>query len=155
MTSYKSVVFVIAIALVVLAGGVLYLKRSSAPFQPEESAPVSEESEIKEAETLLEQSPETYVIRYTDSGYEPSSLIVKKGAVAVFKNESSAEMWAASAMHPTHAVYPSVGGCIGSTFDACRGFKPGEEWTFVFDAAGTWKYHDHLNPRYFGSIMVE
>ena len=41
------------------------------------------------------------------------------------------------------------------TFDACKGVKPGESWPFKFDIAGNWKYHDHLNPKNFGAIIVQ
>ena len=64
-------------------------------------------------------------------------------------------MWPASAFHPTHKAYPTTGGCLGSTFDACKGVLPGESWSFKFDIAGSWKYHDHLKPIVFGTIVVE
>lgn len=158
MTSSKSVVLIIVIALVVLAGGAWYLQRGVAPSQEEHLGGGREEAEdttVEDIQMPVEGAPESAVIRYTDSGYEPSSLAVKRGAAVIFKNESSREMWPASAMHPTHKVYPTTGGCIGSTFDACRGSKQGEEWIFMFDAVGAWGYHDHLNPRSFGSITVE
>ncbi|MEK9182927.1 MAG: hypothetical protein AAB849_00245 [Patescibacteria group bacterium] len=73
----------------------------------------------------------------------------------MFKNQSARSMWPASGFHPTHTVYPTTGGCLGSTFDACKGVLPGESWSFQFDIAGSWKYHNHLNPADFGMIVVE
>lgn len=110
------------------------------------------EVEMLKIEGAEKESP---VVLYTDSGYSPSSLTVKKGDTVTFKNESAREIWPASAKHPTHEVYPATGGCIGSAFDACRGLKNGEEWSFTFNISGTWNYHDHLNPQHFGSIIVE
>jgi plastocyanin len=95
------------------------------------------------------------VISYTDSGFSPSPLTLLRGEAVVFVNESSQNMWPASAMHPTHAVYPTVGGCLGSTFDACRSLAPGEEWSFTFEIAGSWGYHNHVNPSHFGRIVVQ
>lgn len=95
------------------------------------------------------------VIIYTDTGYSPSSLEIKTGDSVVFKNNSSQAMWSASAMHPSHKDYPTTGGCLGSTFDACKGVQPGENWSFKFDIAGDWKYHDHLSPKNFGAIIVK
>src|SRR3989344_2395368 len=63
--------------------------------------------------------------------------------------------WPASASHPSHTVYPTTGGCIGSTFDACKGLAQGESFDFTFNEAGEWKYHDHLNPGRTGTIIVE
>ncbi len=99
--------------------------------------------------------PQARFISYTDNGYTPSAIIIKAGEEVAFKNDSSKTMWPASAMHPTHAVYPATGGCLGSTFDACAGIQPGDAWSFIFDIPGAWKYHDHLSPTYFGVITVE
>jgi plastocyanin len=101
------------------------------------------------------------VITYTDSGYSPSVLYVKVGDIVTFKNESSKSMWPASADHPSHRVYSGTSlseHCpdpAGNAFDACTGFLPGSSWSFKFNKAGTWKYHDHLNPSATGTIVVE
>lgn len=95
------------------------------------------------------------VISYTDFGFSPSPLTILRGETVIFVNESSRDVWPASAMHPTHAVYPTTGGCLGSTFDACRSLAPGEEWSFTFEIAGSWGYHNHVNPSHFGRIMVQ
>lgn len=105
----------------------------------------------------LNQAPEiaSPIISYTDNGYAPSAIAIKAGEEVTFKNDSSKTMWPASAMHPTHTIYPTTGGCLGSTFDACKGIQPGETWSFIFAIPGTWKYHDHLSPTFFGAITVE
>ncbi|MEK7107874.1 MAG: DoxX family membrane protein [Patescibacteria group bacterium] len=95
------------------------------------------------------------VVTFTDTGYSPNTLIIKNGETVVFKNQSSRTMWPASAMHPTHREYPTTGGCLGSTFDACKGVQPSDSWSFKFDFIGAWKYHDHLNPGNTGTIIVQ
>ena len=95
------------------------------------------------------------LVIYTDSGYSPKSLTIKKGETVVFKNESSRGMWTASAMHPTHNGYPTTGGCLGSTFDECEAIQPGGSWSFKFDFAGSWGYHNHVSASHFGKIIVE
>ncbi len=105
--------------------------------------------------TSIPVTPSMALITYTDLGYTPASLSVKAGEMVVFKNESSNNIWPASANHPTHNDYPTTGGCLGSTFDACKSVPPGQAWSFKFEVVGSWKYHDHLNPKYFGSITVE
>lgn len=109
------------------------------------------------------QAPATQqkIVTYTDAGYSPSALTVKKGEVVTFKNQSSRSMWPASAIHPTHMVYSGTSlsaHCpdkAENAFDACKGFLSGESWSFKFDKTGTWKYHDHLNPGSIGTIVVE
>lgn len=91
----------------------------------------------------------------TDEGFSPAELRIKKGDMVVWTNKGSKSSWPASAMHPTHGVYPEKGGCIGSNFDACKGLGNGETFKFVFNQIGSWKYHDHLNSTHFGAIIVE
>ena len=151
---------IIIIVLILVAGGSYFVFQS-----PEVEAPGTEATENEVVENTMpvlggENVPEMIVaeekiITYTDAGYSPSAVNIKVGDVVTFKNESKLAMWPASAKHPTHTVYPTTGGCFGSTFDACKGLQPGESWSFQFDIAGEWKYHDHLTPKYFGSIVVK
>lgn len=125
----------------------------SAPTGTSETppVPVSTETPSPAATTPVAK---TVTVTFSDAGYSPSGVTIKKGDSVMFKNGSATETWPASAMHPTHAVYPTTGGCIGSTFDACRGLAAGESWSFQFNEVGKWNYHDHLNPTKFGSVTV-
>lgn len=120
-------------------------------------APAQEPEALKETGT---GEPETVTsqpafVDMMDGGFLPASLTLAAGTTVTFKNSSNRPIWPASAMHPTHAAYPTKGGCLGSTFDSCKGVNPGETWTFTFYENGTWKYHDHLNPSMTGSITIE
>lgn len=101
------------------------------------------------------------VVIYSSDGFSPKTLTIKQGSTVTFKNNSSVATWPASASHPTHKVYPGSGieKCGTSEeakiFDACRGIATGKDWSFTFTNVGTWKYHDHLNPSFFGTIVVE
>jgi plastocyanin len=101
------------------------------------------------------------VVTYTDAGYSPNALTIKKGETVTFKNQSSRSMWPASAIHPTHRVYSGTSldehcpDTAGTAFDACKGFLPSQSWSFTFNKTGTWKYHDHLNPGATGVVVVE
>lgn len=138
----KKLIAGIVILAVVILIGYLSLNNPASPSQENNPAPAAE-------------APTENVVTYTDAGYSPTPLAIKIGETVTFKNESSRSMWPASALHPTHREYPTTGGCIGSTFDACRGVQKGDFWSFKFDIAGTWRYHDHLNPGSFGAIIVE
>jgi len=100
------------------------------------------------------------IITYTDSGYTPNPITIKKGEAVIWKNESSNPMWTASAMHPTHKVYPGtdISACGTQTlmpmFDACAGVASGQSWSFTFNNVGTWGYHNHLNSSKFGKVVV-
>lgn len=85
-------------------------------------------------------------VRYTDIGFEPRSLEVPVGTMVEFINESSEGMWVASNVHPAHDLLP--------TFDQFETNDPGETYTYVFDKAGTWAFHDHINAAREGVIRV-
>ncbi len=109
----------------------------------------------KERSQPSAEAQQAHLVTYSDSGFSPSVVTIKKGEAVTFMNASGSEMWPASAIHPTHSAYPTTGGCLGSTFDACRGIEKGMSWSFVFDATGTWGYHNHLNPKATGKIIVQ
>ena len=137
----KIISIILVLAVVGLGGYFLFVKK---PFAPPSGQLASEVPSAQE-----------FLITYTDAGYYPNEITVKVGGKVTFKNESGAQMWTASALHPTHREYPTTGGCIGSTFDTCKGIPPGESWSFKFDIPGTWRYHNHLSPSHFGRVVVE
>ncbi|OGM95185.1 hypothetical protein A2524_03875 [Candidatus Wolfebacteria bacterium RIFOXYD12_FULL_48_21] len=111
------------------------------------TAPVSVPAVV--APTTQPGTPSTKVqpiVRYTSTGFSPAPLAVSAGDTVVFRNESTAGMWVASAPHPVHTDYPG--------FDAMRPYAQGESYSFTFTRVGTWKYHNHLNPTHYGSIVV-
>lgn len=91
---------------------------------------------------------------------EPRNISVKKGSAVTWTNEGSERHWIATALHPTHTVYPgsNIEKCgtedAAKIFDSCRGISPGENYTFVFKEKGSWQYHDHLNPSLNGVVTV-
>ena len=100
------------------------------------------------------ESPTTLTVEIKSSGFSPKILEINSGDTVTWINRDSSSHWPASAVHPTHTVYPEPGGCIGSKFDACKGLSNRESYSFTFDEEGTWKYHDHLNPSSTGTIIV-
>jgi len=159
-------IIVIAIIIVVLAVGYFLFFRSTSQLAPSVNQSSSSQSIIQPTVTeqpSVSQAPaaKENVVTYTDLGYSPSTITIKKGETVIFKNQSSRSMWTASAVHPTHRVYSGTSldehcpDTTGTAFDACKGFLPGESWSFIFNKTGTWKYHDHLNPGSVGTIIVE
>ena len=95
------------------------------------------------------------IVTYTDAGFTPGAVTVKKGETVIFKNSASSAVWVASNPHPMHNGYPTTGGCIASTFDSCGNIAPGQTWSFKFDIVGSWGYHNHLNRGEGGIIVVQ
>lgn len=152
--------------VIILGLGGLLLFQSP---KEQEDADMMDEGMMEEVEEMMpimgegrvDEMMVEHTVVYSEAGYAPKELTIKKGERVTFRNESSKETWPASAMHPSHAAYPgsSIGKCgtaeEDTIFDACRGLKQGEEWSFIFDQVGTWGYHDHMNSSMYGKIMVQ
>ena len=157
--------FLIAIVVVVVLGGGYLLWQNSSqpavvtptptPTTPTPTPPTPTPAPAPTPSPTPTPAPVT--VTYTDAGFSPSSVTVKKGqAVRFVNNSSSQEVWPASAVHPTHSVYPvkTALDCLGSSFDACKGLKTGESWSFTFNSVGEWRYHDHLHASKTGTVIV-
>ena len=151
-TSY--IVIGIGIAVVII-GGVFLLQSSNNSQLP------SLEEEENGILPMMEE-PTFLTVVYSDEGYSPKELRIKKGEIVTFKNESSQPMWTASAIHPSHTVYPGtdIKNCqnamtVDVMFDSCDGISMGSVWKFQFNEVGEWGYHDHLRASHWGKVIVE
>ncbi|MBI2642691.1 MAG: hypothetical protein HYW97_02525 [Candidatus Wildermuthbacteria bacterium] len=157
MTKSTTYIIVGAVVLAAVAGAVWFQKQN--PQQGgKESGQQKEQGQNQEENGGLVV---TSVVLYTDSGFAPQVFTIKQGEEVTFVNQSSNPMWAASAIHPTHKVYPGsdiakcATGEASAIFDSCKGVASGEEWSFTFSEKGNWGYHDHLSPNMRGTIIVE
>lgn len=120
---------------VVLSGCNLYKTQSNA--NPSQAANDQQTTQTIEA---------SGTITYSDSGFSPKEVKVKVGETVTFKNDSTKSVQVNSAPHPQHTQFPELNlGVIAS----------GESKAVTFTTAGTRKYHNHLDPSQFGSIVVE
>jgi len=146
MLNNKYLGIIIIIAILIIGFNIWYL------ILPPEYNTENGEIEITANQPLL---GEENAILYMEDGFIPKTLKIKLGTTVTFKNNSLKSLWIASDNHPTHALYPATDGCIASTFDSCKSIKQGEIWSFKFDVAGNWGYHNHMNHNDGGTIIVE
>ena len=88
----------------------------------------------------------SFTIKITSGGFEPKEITIPINSKIIFTNENSEPSWPASNYHPSHDLYPE--------FDIKRPLEPGKNWTFQFKQTGSWGFHDHLDPRFTGKIIV-
>lgn len=94
------------------------------------------------------QPVKTVTVSYTDSGFSPSSITINVGDTVKFiNNGTDSAVWPAAAPHPIHTSVPG--------FDSKKGLVAGGSYSFKFTKAETVKYHNHLNPSQFGTIVVQ
>ena len=142
------------ILLAVIVGGVFL-------FSAVSKNPVKTAGVINNPDENLQETPFSEdIVEITSSGFAPATLEISKRSAITWINKDVEEHWPASAIHPTHDVYPgsSIEKCGTSEekniFDACHGLATGEIWSFTFNEVGSWNYHDHLVNGRFGKIIV-
>lgn len=148
---------VLAVIVVAIVAGVFLLMVSepvSSPSLPDNGG-VQGVDGGDQVPQVAPGQPSMLIVTHTDSGFSPRSITVKRGDTVVFKNGGSNDFWLGSDPHPLHNGYPTTGGCISSTFDSCMRVAPGQSFSFVFDVAGSWGYHNHLNPSQRGMAVVQ
>jgi plastocyanin len=102
----------------------------------------------------------TTTIRYTANGFSPSAVTIARGRTVTFVNETSGNMWVAADEHPVHTEFDGTdrathcsGSYAGPTpFDQCQN---GSTYSFVFNKAGTFGYHNHSAAQFEGTITVQ
>lgn len=129
-----------------------------------EGAP-SEGEEIGISESVSVEvtpsGPATHTVEMSSAGFSPNTLTVNAGDTVTFAAVGSGSYWPASAVHPTHTVYPgsSIDKCQTeertTIFDACESLTDGESFSFTFNEVGEWKYHNHVNIAQTGTIVVQ
>jgi hypothetical protein len=136
----KNSYLIIEVFVVLIIGGFIFLAQSSK--QPTTPA----ETEIS-TNINSEGSTSTMIVNITPDGYVPDKFTIKRNTEVTFVNQSGNERWPASNIHPTHGIYPE--------FDPKKPLPSGQSWSFKFDKAGIWRFHDHLIPSLVGTITVE
>ncbi len=141
MESNNKNYYILGVIAVAIIAGAVYLFSST---KKADTLPVINTTTT--IEPVTENQAEAKVIFYTDKGFSPSSIEVSVGTKVIFINQSVGLMWVASAVHPTHQALPG--------FDQLTAVPNGVSYEYTFTKAGTWKYHDHLNPEARGVVIV-
>lgn len=151
---------VIVILVLVIFGGWFFLSgnMSGAP-----SPAVTNQMPVVGSTTpemIVENVLPDVTVTYSDAGFSPKSVSVTVGTKVIFVNQSTKNMWVASAKHPDHTAYSGTSlsqhcpDASNSAFDECTADAPGKTYSFIFNKEGEWKYHDHIDATKFGTIVV-
>lgn len=152
MSKNSRIVLIIIVLVVVLGVAIALARRSSAPTaNVDGTGDITEPGALQPAPTSTAGAPPAASTAHTvvmkDDVYTPGTFTVKKGDTVTFRNDGGIPQWPASAVHPTHLIYPE--------FDPRVGIAPGASWSFTFTKAGVWRWHDHIHAQVNGTITVE
>jgi|GEM_PF-765680 Plastocyanin len=122
-----------------------------APPTPEPSSSTQESSASGESDNT---------ITYTSSGFQPSSITTQPGETVTFVDQTGNGVWVGSNNHPMHRNYDGTstgehcngGQRVGNPFDSCAAVS---EFSFTFNEAGEYGYHNHRGPGDQGTVVVE
>src|SRR3989344_3429171 len=125
---------IIAVVIVVILGGWFLLKGypAVAPTTTETASPA-------DTTTTTATTQSGVTVTYTDQGFSPASVAVPLGTSVTFINQSSGNMWVASAMHPTHTAYSGTSlsqhcpDTAGTGVVGWAATASGSSYTFVFN----------------------
>jgi plastocyanin len=95
----------------------------------------------------LPQENATWTVSYTNTGFFPKTITIKKGDTVRFANNSDDDMWVASNPHPIHSDL--------NGFDSEKSYESNSIFTYTFTKTGTWSYHNHKNSSVEGTIIVK
>src|SRR6266568_2740798 len=101
---------VIALVIIILIGGGYFLiKGKSNTQQSTQSTQTSQQSAQPSAMKTQPSSASMSgsaeggnAFSYTENGFQPHSITIKKGQTVIWTNKDSDELWVASNPHPTH-----------------------------------------------------
>lgn len=140
----KTVIYII-IAVTVITVVVLIFNSSKQVVSTtplvQSPAPVETSSPVQ-SPSLQEQN----MVTLTADGFSPETLTIKTGDTVTWVNKSGSDATVNSAPHPVHSDYPPLN--LGT-------FPDGGTLSLTFPTAGTYKYHNHLNPSQTGIIIVQ
>lgn len=145
MGQKKLLIFIIVI-LIVIAGGILawyYLQDDlDNNTNTETTTNISNDTSLD----TIKGAPEKNVVWVMDGTFNPSVVTTKVGDTITWVNKDEISRQVASDPHPSHSALPAL---------ESDPLSLGDEFSFTFNEAGTWYYHDHLSPINKGAVIVE
>jgi|GEM_PF-2182622 len=98
------------------------------------------------ASAPAEPEPKTLTVFITNGKFDPAALTLKTGDKVNWINRDTAAHQIASDPHPSHTLLRELeSGSLATN----------QVFNFTFTKAGTFSYHDHLNPTIKGTVTVE
>lgn len=94
-----------------------------------------------------DNSNQTVTVVFDGAKFTPSTVAIKVGDTVRFQHRGNVELWIGSDPHPTHTDWPS--------FDSKKAIETGGSYEFKFEKAGSFGFHNHLDPTQSGTVVVQ
>lgn len=106
----------------------------------EDQGTISEKNLSKDVSISPENA--TWTISYSNNGFYPREMFIKKGDTVRFTNNSDLELWVSSEQN-------------ASQIDSSQSVMSGEVFMYTFKTTGTWKYFNKMDMASSGTIKVK
>ncbi len=161
----SSTIWVIVIILIIVGLGWWWVAKAPAPAPTDQSqtqnttSPAANDQGMQDNGVIPSTAQSNNVtVTYDGANFSPSTVSIPVGGSVTWVAQG--QMWVASNAHPVHTGYDgtdrtthcATGYTGAAPLDQCA---PGTSYTFTFGKAGTWDYHNHLNPSAMGSVVVQ
>jgi len=103
-------------------------------------------TQVTAPQTVQASIGEMAQIQITAAGFVPATLQIKPGTTVVWVNETDNVMKIGADPYPTHASLPSL--------YSQAPIQSHSSYSYTFNAAGTYSYHNEASPTLGGSISV-
>lgn len=144
----KNIYFLIGLILFLFVVGFVFIKFQKPAYNfPIPSPLVQLSPKPTPAQATTSAQINEVIITISDSGFSPQTVTIKPNQTITWFNQDSLNHQVNSNPHPTHTDYLPLNnvGFLG----------PGQKRSLEFPIKGTFKFHDHLNPQFVGSVVVE
>ncbi len=96
---------------------------------------------------LSSETVATNTVSLTESNFVPTVIKIAAGTTVTWTNKDTVPHTISSDPYPTNTALAG--------FDSVQPIEPGQTYSFTFERAGTWTYHDQLRPgSYTGAVIV-
>lgn len=136
------------VVLVVVAGVSAWLLMGGDAAAPADQSNEQRQTQSDAAPSAVQEDEDAVqatTITFTDDGFEPAELTVKKGSVVTVKNNSAERVQFSSDDHPTHRLNTEMN---------LRTLQPGEAASFTAETVGRHGFHDHIDDSKTGTLIV-
>ena len=150
----RNIVVGILLAIIVIAGVLLFLKRSTIntpqlappPTVAPTQLPIPTDMPTSTTATTSSQATQPTTVTLTQQGFSPQTITIKAGEKIIWLNKSGETATVNSDPHPIHNLYPILN--LGE-------FPNNGKLELVISKAGKYTYHNHYQPSHRGTIIVQ
>lgn len=144
--SQKNILIIVIIVLIIVGGGLLtwYFLQEDTTINTNGSVVTTNDNTA--SLNSEKEMPAKGTVWISDGSFNPSVITIDAGDTVTWLNQDDIDRQVASDPYPSHSILPNLFSDVLST---------GDEYQYTFEEAGTFIYHDYLNPISKGTIIVE